>query len=66
MPDLRGMTAREALRILVRLGMTARLAGDGFVVSQDPTPGTPLESEEVCRLVLERMPPRRVVDESHQ
>jgi len=66
MPDLRGMTAREALRILVRLGMTARLAGDGFVVSQDPIPGTPLESEELCRLVLERMPQRRVADEGHQ
>ena len=64
-PDLRGMSAREAVRTLVRLGMTARLSGDGFVVSQNPPPGTPLESEGVCTIVLDRMPPKRTVDESH-
>lgn len=65
-PDLRGMSAREAVRTLVRLGIGARLSGDGFVVSQDPLPGTPLQSEGVCTVVLDRMPPRRSVDESHQ
>ena len=65
-PDLRGLSAREAVRTLVRLGMTARVSGDGFVVSQDPAPGTPLESEGVCKLVLERMPAKRTADESQQ
>jgi cell division protein FtsI/penicillin-binding protein 2 len=65
-PDLRGLSAREAVRTLVRLGMTARLSGDGFVVSQDPPPGTPLESEGVCKVVLERMPAKRAVDENQQ
>jgi cell division protein FtsI (penicillin-binding protein 3) len=67
-PDLRGLSARDAVRKLVRLGMTARLSGDGFVVSQDPLPGTPLESEGVCTIVLERTPPKRTVaaDEGHQ
>jgi len=68
MPDLRGMSAREAVRTLVKLGMIARLAGDGFVVAQDPPAGTPLEAEGVCKLVLERapVPAHRTVDESHQ
>jgi len=58
-PDLRGMSAREAVRKVVKLGMSARISGDGFVISQDPAPGLPIESDAVCRLVLERLPSRR-------
>ncbi len=58
-PDLRGLSAREAVRTLVKLGMNARVSGDGFVISQDPAPGLPIESDAVCRLVLERLPSRR-------
>jgi cell division protein FtsI/penicillin-binding protein 2 len=57
-PDLRGLSAREATHRLAKLGLTARLSGDGFVVSQDPPPGTPLESQNVCRLTLDRSPAR--------
>ena len=39
MPDLRGLSAREALRTLTRIGLTARITGDGFVVEQSPQPG---------------------------
>jgi hypothetical protein len=53
-PDLRGMSAREAVRKLVMLGMHARASGDGVVISQDPPPGTPLDPGAVCRLVLDR------------
>lgn len=53
-PDLRGLSARQAVRTLVKLGLVARASGDGFVVSQDPAAGTPLESGAVCRLVLGR------------
>jgi beta-lactam-binding protein with PASTA domain len=53
MPDLRGMSARDAMRTLVKLGLTAHLTGDGFVVSQDPAPGAILE-EGGCRLWLDR------------
>ena len=38
-PDLRGLSAREAVRTLVKLGLTAHVSGDGFVVSQDPPAG---------------------------
>ena len=63
MPDLSGMTAREALRTLVKLGMTARLSGDGVVVEQEPAAGSPIEGEAISRLVLERSPVRRAVAE---
>src|SRR6185436_12582133 len=42
MPDLRGLSGREALRLLSQIGMSARLSGDGFVVDQMPTPGSSL------------------------
>ncbi len=53
-PDLRGMSAREAVRTLVKVGLTARMSGDGLVVSQDPPAGTPLEAGGVCRVTLDR------------
>jgi cell division protein FtsI (penicillin-binding protein 3) len=53
-PDLRGMSAREAMRKLMKVGMAARLSGDGFVVSQDPAPGEPLVEGAECRVVLAR------------
>jgi cell division protein FtsI/penicillin-binding protein 2 len=55
-PDFSGLSAREAVRRIVKLGMSARVSGDGFVVSQDPAPGLPIEDDGVCRLVLERLP----------
>ena len=60
LPDLTGLTAREAIRALVKLGLVPRLSGDGFVVSQDPSPGTPFDTGAVCRLVLERSPARHL------
>ena len=53
-PNLHGMSAREAVRQLVRLGLTAHLSGDGFVMSQDPPAGAVLELGAVCSLVLNR------------
>ena len=57
-PDLHGMSAREAVRKLVKLGLTAHLSGDGFVLSQDPPAGAVLEPGAVCRLVLSRWVPQ--------
>ncbi|HZT75091.1 MAG TPA: penicillin-binding transpeptidase domain-containing protein [Vicinamibacterales bacterium] len=57
-PDVRGMSAREAVRKLVKLGLSARASGDGFVVTQSPEPGEPLEPGGVCRLTLARTPRR--------
>ncbi|MGH9330951.1 MAG: penicillin-binding protein [Vicinamibacterales bacterium] len=57
MPDLRGMSAREALRTLAQIGMAARVSGDGFVVDQRPVPGAPLERGDTCTLALKRLAP---------
>jgi cell division protein FtsI (penicillin-binding protein 3) len=65
-PDLRGLSAREAVRKLVMLGMTARVSGNGVVVSQDPPAGAPIDRDGVCRLTLERWPSRRPATTSHQ
>jgi hypothetical protein len=51
------MSAREALRSLSRIGMTARMSGSGFVVSQDPAPGDALVRGDACTLTLGRRPP---------
>ena len=53
-PDLRGLSARDALRMLARLGMTAHLNGAGLVVKQLPEPGEPIDHDSAATLWLER------------
>jgi beta-lactam-binding protein with PASTA domain len=53
-PDVHGLSAREAVRQLVKAGLSTHVAGDGIVVSQDPPAGTLIENGTVCRLVLSR------------
>ncbi len=53
-PDLRGLSGREALRALARLGICAKVTGRGVVVEQDPGPGGPLEPGASCHLELGR------------
>jgi hypothetical protein len=57
-PDLRGLSAREAVRTLVKIGLNARASGDGFVVSQTPAPGAVLDPGTTCQIVLARTPAR--------
>jgi beta-lactam-binding protein with PASTA domain len=54
------MSAREAMRTLVTVGLTARISGDGVVVSQDPPAGTALDAGGVSRITLERSPARHL------
>lgn len=58
MPDLRGLSAREALRRLASRRVAARMQGAGLVVAQSPAPGTPLDAATTCLLVLDRSPRR--------
>jgi cell division protein FtsI (penicillin-binding protein 3) len=53
-PDLTGLSARDALRVLAQLGMTARLQGTGVVVQQFPPAGDPIESASTVVLKLDR------------
>ncbi len=57
MPDLRGLSAREALRVVNRAGMRAQINGDGFVVEQQPPAGEALVRGDACILTLGRTPP---------
>ena len=56
MPDLHGLSAREALRKMIRLGLAARVDGNGFVVSQDPPAGASLDAVSAGRVTLARTP----------
>jgi cell division protein FtsI (penicillin-binding protein 3) len=53
-PDFRGLGAREAMRAVAQLGMTARLRGAGIVIEQKPDPGSPIEPGTMATLILER------------
>ncbi len=48
MPDLQGMTIRQALGLLHASGVRCRVQGSGLAVAQDPPPGTPLELGTIC------------------
>jgi stage V sporulation protein D (sporulation-specific penicillin-binding protein) len=50
MPDLAGLTIREALRRLSAIGLVPEIRGSGIVNRQSPGPGTPLDEDTVCRL----------------
>ncbi|HSL23012.1 MAG TPA: penicillin-binding protein [Vicinamibacterales bacterium] len=54
MPDLRGLGAREAMRISARLGLVAELRGSGVVAEQSPAPGALVERGATCRILLHR------------
>jgi cell division protein FtsI (penicillin-binding protein 3) len=54
MPDLRGLSGREALHIAAQLGLSARLRGSGIVVDQQPGAGAPVERGVACEIVLGR------------
>ena len=59
MPDLRGMSARDALRKMMRLGLAARVDGTGFVIAQEPPAGAPLDAVSVVHVTLARSPASR-------
>jgi cell division protein FtsI (penicillin-binding protein 3) len=54
MPDLRGLSGREALHITAQLGLAAELRGRGLVIDQTPAPGAAVERGSSCAIVLGR------------
>ncbi len=48
MPDVRGMTIREAVRVLVREGLQFDLQGSGMVVRQTPEPNSRVNRDTRC------------------
>lgn len=54
MPDLRGLSAREVVESLGRLGLGARVVGDGAVTRHDPPPGRIIEAGGAVKVWLDR------------
>jgi cell division protein FtsI (penicillin-binding protein 3) len=54
MPDLRGMSARQAVQALGPFRVTAHFEGDGFVTRYEPIAGTTVEPGTTVRLWMER------------
>jgi cell division protein FtsI (penicillin-binding protein 3) len=54
MPDLVGLSAREALRRMARLGVTLRMQGTGTVVAQYPEAGQTVAVGGSCTIMLDR------------
>jgi cell division protein FtsI (penicillin-binding protein 3) len=56
LPDFRGLSAREAVRTLTKMGLSARLHGSGIVTAQRPVAGAAADPGATCELWLERAP----------
>ena len=56
MPDMRGLSLREALRLANSLGLTMSFDGDGVVTTQSPNPGEILEPGSTGLVRLRRQP----------
>lgn len=52
MPNLLGMTAKDALYILEELGISFKMEGKGFVVEQSIVPGTPIDANILISIIL--------------
>ena len=52
-PNLTGVPARQAVKQMIGLGLTPRLKGSGLIVSQQPPPGSVVDSASEVTLVLE-------------
>jgi cell division protein FtsI (penicillin-binding protein 3) len=53
-PDVRGLSAREAVRVLTQAGMEPRLSGSGVVAQQRPAAGAVIRAGQTVDLVLVR------------
>ena len=51
-PSASGLSAREAVALFGKLGISVRLEGTGFVVAQDPPAGAPIGGRSVHVLTL--------------
>jgi cell division protein FtsI/penicillin-binding protein 2 len=60
MPDVLGLTAREALRALDAAGLVLRATGSGVVTAQTPKAGDPISAGEVSNLQFGRPAPNEI------
>jgi cell division protein FtsI (penicillin-binding protein 3) len=57
MPDVTGLGARDATRVLTQLGLSVRVRGTGVVATQHPAAGEPIDAGGVSQLQLDRARP---------
>jgi len=55
MPDLIGMTIKEALLIMNEMGIQCSISGSGLVTKQSIPPGTIIKSRKVCRITCSQL-----------
>ncbi len=53
-PDMTGMSVRNALNMLSQAGLTATIDGYGLIVSQTPESGTPIQPGMSCHLICQQ------------
>jgi cell division protein FtsI (penicillin-binding protein 3) len=53
MPDLRGLSMRQLLPLILRDDLHLEISGNGWVRRQSPEPGSPLDPETIITLELE-------------
>lgn len=66
MPDLLGLSSREAVVAVTGLGLVARTSGSGFVIEQSPEPGATLIPGEAALLKFARTAPKSMSTPSSQ
>jgi len=54
MPDLRGQSVRDVMRLCSQLGLRLEARGDGRALRQAPDPGMEIDSGQVVRVEFER------------
>ncbi len=64
LPDLTGLTKRQAREQLHALGVAWNPSGAGWVVAQAPPAGTPLQEVSLCSLEFGARRPEEVTDEA--
>ncbi|MBN2283054.1 MAG: transpeptidase family protein [Deltaproteobacteria bacterium] len=52
-PDFRGMSMREVVRLTRRLGIELKISGSGWAVAQKPEPGTAIEPATSCLVAFD-------------
>ena len=57
MPDLRGLSARQAVDVLGRIGLRAEFTGDGAVAGHVPAAGESVDPAATAIIRLQRYAP---------
>ena len=52
MPDIRGQSLKNAMRIISDLGLNIKVDGSGKVFSQIPKPGQSIKNKKICMVYL--------------